>query len=138
MIRRPPRSTLFLYTTLFRSPREGEEQVHAKSAEPIPLRLGEKVARARPETGEGAFAAGRLRHTIHCPQNKKGPGNLRSPKSQKSKKSNKRAVAVLDLLARSTWARRVARQAHQKFWIKRRQRRINARGAKACRDSGAR
>src|SRR5687768_15695872 len=34
MIRRPPRSTLFPYTTLFRSPLEGERDV-AKAAAPL-------------------------------------------------------------------------------------------------------
>src|SRR3712207_6998192 len=37
MIRRPPRSTLFPYTTLFRSPRV--ERAHGRDAEPRPDRL---------------------------------------------------------------------------------------------------
>src|SRR3712207_8568413 len=36
MIRRPPRSTLFPYTTLFRSPHEGEDDQHGDD------RLGER------------------------------------------------------------------------------------------------
>src|SRR5438552_7170326 len=36
MIRRPPRSTLFPYTTLFRSFREAELQRAFQTAEPIP------------------------------------------------------------------------------------------------------
>src|SRR5258708_29331796 len=47
MIRRPPRSTLFPYTTLFRSSREGE--VHAGSG-PVGIvrrRLGRAAADAR-------------------------------------------------------------------------------------------
>src|SRR2546427_7849121 len=44
MIRRPPRSTLFPYTTLFRSPREHEERTQQQKlrlpAEPRDGRLG--------------------------------------------------------------------------------------------------
>src|SRR5260221_8566937 len=34
MIRRPPRSTLFPYTTLFRSPRFHQRDVHRRGADP--------------------------------------------------------------------------------------------------------
>src|SRR2546427_6689252 len=43
MIRRPPRSTLFPYTTLFRSPRV---EVHVAPAEP------ERLADAQPRVGQ--------------------------------------------------------------------------------------
>src|SRR3712207_8644064 len=36
MIRRPPRSTLFPYTTLFRSTTDGEAMVKAEGAKPAP------------------------------------------------------------------------------------------------------
>src|SRR2546425_3179738 len=44
MIRRPPRSTLFPYTTLFRSPRDGR-RLRADER-------GDRVADERPELGE--------------------------------------------------------------------------------------
>src|SRR2546430_9204466 len=50
MIRRPPRSTLFPYTTLFRSKRDR----HARRI----TGLG----------GGGAFLRARVRHRGHCPQ----------------------------------------------------------------------
>src|SRR2546422_8625264 len=42
MIRRPPRSTLFPYTTLFRSPKNPIVQTRAFGAEPV--RVGEQAA----------------------------------------------------------------------------------------------
>src|SRR3712207_9138648 len=39
MIRRPPRSTLFPYTTLFRSEQEGGDVVGGEPGEPLPLLL---------------------------------------------------------------------------------------------------
>src|SRR3712207_7269725 len=51
MIRRPPRSTLFPYTTLFRSSREAETNL------PTPVRRSagarKRRRRARPRTGSG-------------------------------------------------------------------------------------
>src|SRR3712207_6987302 len=51
MIRRPPRSTLFPYTTLFRSPREAEDQGRrhpvSRPARPPPLRPPSRRARRR-------------------------------------------------------------------------------------------
>src|SRR3712207_8253122 len=59
MIRRPPRSTLFPYTTLFRSrvepPREGGEVVRARVQRADLVRSGEEdlaPVRARPERRE--------------------------------------------------------------------------------------
>src|SRR2546430_13020214 len=53
MIRRPPRSTLFPYTTLFRSPRAGERVAEvtrgrAKSREPSGLSLVRGLSCRRP------------------------------------------------------------------------------------------
>src|SRR2546426_8322285 len=48
MIRRPPRSTLFPYTTLFRSQRAGQgRRVVAKRAADGPQLLGHRVGRCR-------------------------------------------------------------------------------------------
>src|SRR5688572_32696137 len=51
MIRRPPRSTLFPYTTLFRSRRE-----------PLGLRLGLRDDRSLPRAPGAAAVGNRLRH----------------------------------------------------------------------------
>src|SRR5690348_17803174 len=40
MIRRPPRSTLFLYTTLFRSQKSGQIEVHGPRAGNDPCAVG--------------------------------------------------------------------------------------------------
>src|SRR3712207_8145046 len=56
MIRRPPRSTLFPYTTLFRSePLTGQQQVHAERS-PEPSDLDEQVD----EVGLGRQQLGEL------------------------------------------------------------------------------
>src|SRR3712207_7090846 len=55
MIRRPPRSTLFPYTTLFRSRLAGDERVRGKAGiscciwhnEQVPLRLHDRVSTDR-------------------------------------------------------------------------------------------
>src|SRR3712207_8489786 len=59
MIRRPPRSTLFPYTTLFRSKRYGEKEGGAEHGEPIPAsgadgegRSARQVAALGPDGGE--------------------------------------------------------------------------------------
>src|SRR3712207_7329274 len=44
MIRRPPRSTLFPYTTLFRSRRRGDRQPSERSAEGLPHADGRGAA----------------------------------------------------------------------------------------------
>src|SRR2546427_8042916 len=54
MIRRPPRSTLFPYTTLFRSPRAGRDQARARLA-------GPEVERVRAD--RGGIAEG-----LRCPR----------------------------------------------------------------------
>src|SRR3712207_8689095 len=52
MIRRPPRSTLFPYTTLFRSPR------HASRVAPSPPRHAVRAAGGRLDAGARASARG--------------------------------------------------------------------------------
>src|SRR2546422_7937178 len=56
MIRRPPRSTLFPYTTLFRSPRGGhrdDDNQHLRPSRPgSGLRFGEGRLRAEPRSEE--------------------------------------------------------------------------------------
>src|SRR3712207_6905724 len=73
MIRRPPRSTLFPYTTLFRSPREEPEVAGARGGRlrphrrggrraAVPRRLGAARPRRDPATGRpGALPAGAAR-----------------------------------------------------------------------------
>src|SRR2546430_9021965 len=60
MIRRPPRSTLFPYTTLFRSGRPARQPPH-RQAEPLELRLrGAVVALGRMKLGVAALQVGRV------------------------------------------------------------------------------
>src|SRR3712207_8167253 len=47
MIRRPPRSTLFPYTTLFRSPHRGARPGVAAGEAPEPVRAGRAAVAAR-------------------------------------------------------------------------------------------
>src|SRR2546430_12358416 len=49
MIRRPPRSTLFPYTTLFRSRRKPSEYADDSATKPSALRVGTAAARAHPQ-----------------------------------------------------------------------------------------
>src|SRR3712207_8335075 len=64
MIRRPPRSTLFPYTTLFRSPSSRVRHVVGRA-----LR-GARMGRAGPVGGDAAGVArvlARCARTAHCP-----------------------------------------------------------------------
>src|SRR2546426_3144217 len=63
MIRRPPRSTLFPYTTLFRSPdwwgaASDEESLNAHEAELLSEQLAELVGKPVPVRYEKLFSAG--------------------------------------------------------------------------------
>src|SRR5260221_9451732 len=49
MIRRPPRSTLFPYTTLFRSHELGHVLVGSADEDPFDLRIGREAPRSRPD-----------------------------------------------------------------------------------------
>src|SRR3712207_8863717 len=51
MIRRPPRSTLFPYTTLFRSHRHVEEPMEERAAQ-VEVDEGDALSRARERDGE--------------------------------------------------------------------------------------
>src|SRR6266511_4460796 len=74
MIRRPPRSTLFPYTTLFRSPRgdDGEARPRLRHA-----RRGEPRARdaveLQPGADRAARAASRIRQPAHVPRRLRTP-----------------------------------------------------------------
>src|SRR3712207_8480584 len=62
MIRRPPRSTLFPYTTLFRSPHVGADEQRAARDTARDLRHGERGRRReRPSSGAGDGGAGGAR-----------------------------------------------------------------------------
>src|SRR5258708_29441518 len=74
MIRRPPRSTLFPYTTLFRSPLKGMAEYAADRKLPIPVRLiysnrdvEEMVYRDELEALERANSMFRTLHTLTRP-----------------------------------------------------------------------
>src|SRR3712207_7883143 len=65
MIRRPPRSTLFPYTTLFRSGQQREARVEAVEGEGVHLeRVAERAGLGRGE-GVGAREGGRHRSEEH-------------------------------------------------------------------------
>src|SRR3712207_8175212 len=61
MIRRPPRSTLFPYTTLFRSPRKGLTGPAHEEREYLELR-GREIQR-RPRAGDGVAVRVQLQGT---------------------------------------------------------------------------
>src|SRR3712207_8140078 len=63
MIRRPPRSTLFPYTTLFRSPGTPARQREHPDDERDQEQVGERVGDVRGDRG-GAFAARRREHRV--------------------------------------------------------------------------
>src|SRR5258705_6009788 len=54
MIRRPPRSTLFPYTTLFRSPQTPSIQLDRNGAPSRPSRYRAELVRAFDETADGS------------------------------------------------------------------------------------
>src|SRR3712207_8078668 len=56
MIRRPPRSTLFPYTTLFRSARVGAEAARPGRTQPAPPRPARAAERAGPAAGWPGWA----------------------------------------------------------------------------------
>src|SRR2546426_5099902 len=62
MIRRPPRSTLFPYTTLFRSPHQ--EQHHRNVYEELHRRVADEIARAHAEESEERQHPERV-HEVH-------------------------------------------------------------------------
>src|SRR2546430_13141688 len=88
MIRRPPRSTLFPYTTLFRSPGCGADQCHGRTAR----RVGARIER----TGGQRLGVGRLEeHTSEL----QSQSNLVCRLLLEKKKKNKQ-VRRLDAASR--------------------------------------
>src|SRR5437867_10511714 len=65
MLRRPPRSTLFPYTTLFRSARAGRALAGSHRAPRPSDRGGEAAGRLRSEAGRGRGAASEPRSEEH-------------------------------------------------------------------------
>src|SRR5687768_17938917 len=65
MIRRPPRSTLFPYTTLFRSTRRVQGRHDSRSAQHRSERPSSRQGSGRNETGEGRWPAAHGRSEEH-------------------------------------------------------------------------
>src|SRR3712207_6996854 len=63
MIRRPPRSTLFPYTTLFRSGRADPEALVGRDGEHLRAAAGD-VLTVEPREGAGGTAADQLEHRL--------------------------------------------------------------------------
>src|SRR3989442_3057569 len=59
MIRRPPRSTLFPYTTLFRSRQEGQEVIQRRHVLERPVAPIPHAARGGPRAARGVVQLGR-------------------------------------------------------------------------------
>src|SRR3712207_8760001 len=78
MIRRPPRSTLFPYTTLFRSVRSGRERLFGYRRPEIRWQLG----------GDGGSHKGRRRAGWPCPLFGAGPRGGRLGEDRKSTRLN--------------------------------------------------
>src|SRR3712207_8576414 len=86
MIRRPPRSTLFPYTTLFRSPRSGRSRV-ADAEEPYAQRvarerkwqggIGRRPQRDRKSTRLNSSHAN-ISYAVFCLKKKKNPTVIQS------------------------------------------------------------
>src|SRR5438477_3475402 len=91
MLRRPPRSTLFPYTTLFRSRFGGELQIHPERRVPVDphaVPVGEVEPGLGPDRGEGVSALGgdrkstrlnsshmSISYAVFCLKKKKIPNN---------------------------------------------------------------
>src|SRR3989440_12508712 len=73
MIRRPPRSTLFPYTTLFRSRRRGGQR--ARLAPEQPLHRPQEAVRPAPDRRMGEGTAGRIGSADRERVSKKGAGS---------------------------------------------------------------
>src|SRR3712207_8057311 len=61
MIRRPPRSTLFPYTTLFRSHAADRERLDARGAGQVPVGRAVRDLQGRPPPARGLVGQGRGR-----------------------------------------------------------------------------
>src|SRR5256885_16521755 len=64
MIRRPPRSTLFPYTTLFRSQPESSDRSYQQALSAYVERGGEALMARAYDFGRGALAPGRSIHAL--------------------------------------------------------------------------
>src|SRR3712207_7171701 len=90
MIRRPPRSTLFPYTTLFRSPEE-VERITGVPGEQI-RRVAEKFAKEKPATL--IWCMGQTQHTVGTANVRAScialllTGNVGAPGDRKSTRLN--------------------------------------------------
>src|SRR3712207_422657 len=90
MIRRPPRSTLFPYTTLFRSPAGGDHPPHHGQARPGP-RAGHPEDRGGPAgRGRGAELGGAAVRAA--------PVGARGPKPEAVWRTVVRTLAVLSVV----------------------------------------
>src|SRR3989454_8270881 len=82
MIRRPPRSTLFPYTTLFRSPRDpalGERALECRIEKgAVRLLADDDVARLRREPRHDVGVPG-ARHGVRRPRSEEHTSELQSP-----------------------------------------------------------
>src|SRR5437764_8912747 len=84
MIRRPPRSTLFPYTTLFRSLRRGIRRVHPRAARSRPLRADGHRSRRRDRKSTRLNSSHRcISYAVFCLKKKKE--NLLGPVFKKPK-----------------------------------------------------
>src|SRR3712207_8150172 len=72
MIRRPPRSTLFPYTTLFRSRRDGESTRGVSQRVAVQSRIP-PLLRECANQGHRQAAGTRLYNSRRCPVNRPGP-----------------------------------------------------------------
>src|SRR3712207_7000880 len=84
MIRRPPRSTLFPYTTLFRSPELGD---HAGGGDPPDLvgaRLREPQRPPGPDDDPGGLGAGRRNRELGDRAGRRDPADRKSTRLNSS------------------------------------------------------
>src|SRR2546422_4333544 len=78
MIRRPPRSTLFPYTTLFRSPEEASDALHDAPADLLHVEaLGERAHQDRKSTRLNS-SHGYISYAVFCLKKKKQKHKQRS------------------------------------------------------------
>src|SRR2546427_7385614 len=92
MIRRPPRSTLFPYTTLFRSPGAARRPSSAAEDRALPVRA-QRSARARPALFRGLQHPGAWRSEEHTSE-LQSQSNLVCRLLLEKKKKNKEADTI--------------------------------------------
>src|SRR2546426_8780637 len=79
MIRRPPRSTLFPYTTLFRSRHVGRGTLDPRSATRFVMTAGHDRRRLRAGAGPGTIYGLLLAHGRSCIRSEEHTSELQSP-----------------------------------------------------------